>query len=134
MKNFTLRLTDNEAEALEIMAYCYGVSKNKFIQLLVSEAFENFMYFENPPEESITINFDFPALASLPDRLEENIAANIAATEVDPKAIKQILKVIDYALEKYDREKWEEITPTEAHHLEKMREDFIQELRSIDDR
>ena len=100
MKTLTLRLTENEAEALNRMSACYGMSKNRLLTALIAEQYENFSLMGEAPDPAdyTGIAYDFPALVSFPDRLEECFFDHKYAIP-EKQCINRILAAYDYALE-----------------------------------
>lgn len=104
MKKFTLRMADTEAEALEQMAYCYGLSKNDLITKLIGKEYDNFIGGENAPERGRTISksenvfMDVCAmrLFDLARSLEESNYPDVKTIE---RLYSRALLIVNYSLE-----------------------------------
>jgi len=101
MKTFTLRLTDSEAEALNRLSSCYGMSKNKMLTTLIAKTYTDMMYFELRPDTSDYTSFIycFDDLSSFPPRMMEHYDEGGPFPISDRECIKRVLAAYDYALE-----------------------------------
>lgn len=119
MKTLSLRLTDMEAEALERIAYLAGVSKNKALQQLIANAYENI-------DIGATDGGNIVYLSSM-----GNLAKNqMAVLEEDPQRsqLLKVLKYLDYAIEHHAGDDLYELPITE---LEERRQDVILDLKEL---
>lgn len=105
MKTITLRLTDNEAEALNRIAFLHGMSKNKLMAALIIREYGNTTCFhEKPdPEENMNFLYCFSGPEDFADEMfynyerviENGVELPITARE----CAQRILRAYDYALE-----------------------------------
>ena len=108
MKTFTLRLSDEEAEALNRLSYISGLSKNKAIVAMIAGTYYDMISgedFEKALQGEIT-PFFFNDLNNFPYDTYEAIG------EIDERKATLILKCYDYSIshisDKYEKEKLEE--------------------------
>lgn len=105
MKTITLRLTDNEAEALSRIAFLHGMSKNKLMAALIIQEYGRLTCFcEKPdPEENTCFLYCFPDPEAFAyDMFYEYERAVESGAELPITAkecAKRILRTYDYALE-----------------------------------
>lgn len=123
MKTFTLRLTDNEAEALSRLSSCYGMSKNKMLATLIVKAYTDMMYFEPRPDMSdhTIFIYSFEDTGAFPNRMMENYDNGGPFPISERECIKRVLAAYDYALET-------ENDPAELEALEKEKQVAIDVL------
>jgi len=123
MKTFSLRLTDNEAEALNRISSCYGMSKNKMLTTLIAKSYTDMMYFEPKPDMSDYTSFTycFEDLRAFPDQMIEHYDEGGPFTISNKECIKRILAAYDYALET-------ENDPAELEKIEKGKQIAIDVL------
>lgn len=98
MATFTLRLRENEAEALNRLSYVYGVSKNTLINVLIAREYNAFTGndSETPMDEELlymSLGKDFPQ-----DYIEGRGRCS-DVSEYDNAKIRRIVKCYDYAIE-----------------------------------
>lgn len=93
MKTFTLRLTDNEAAALETIAFFKGVSKNKALEEMIACEYElidaaavygNEVIYCTPPEE-----------------LAAFMGSEKVSTAQTREELMDAIKYLDYGIEKH---------------------------------
>lgn len=95
MITFTLRLQELEADALERLAFVYGVSKNRLLNALIANEYENFVGLREttPPDKEliyISVDEDFPGdITEVMDGKKEYSKSDI----------KRVLKCYDFAIE-----------------------------------
>ena len=123
MKTFTLRLTDNESAALDRMAACYGMSKNKVLTALIADSYEDLMFFEKQPDqtENTAFLYYFENLEAFPHIMEEHFRDAEKLPISEKKCIKRILAAYDYAIETSDDQ-------NDLKRLEEEKERFLEEV------
>ena len=117
MKTFTLRLTDEETEMLERMAYIYGKSKNKVITELMKQAYLTMDLFAEKTG-FISDNMDFAKSV-----YKEMIEGYRAGAYTTPELLAAD-NYIDYAIEHTENAE-------ELNALEKMKEDLYNEAHNF---
>lgn len=131
MKTITLRLTDNEAEALNRIAFIHGMSKNKLMAALIIREYGNTTCFhEKPdPEENTLFLYCFPDTDEFAERMfSEYEGAYENGTELPITAkecAKRVLRAYDYALATLT-------DPAEIEHMETRRANVLEEDIIID--
>lgn len=119
MKTFTLRLTDEEAEALERIAYFRGVSKNTALITMIAEEYAN---IEPGSVEDFKIWF-----VSCPEDLAGSVGHDIFVTAQNRSDLIDAIKYFEYGIENHSGDK--ETTPIEE--LERLKADAIEALRNM---
>ena len=125
MKTFTLRLTDNEAEALSRMSACYGMSKNKLLTMLIADEYENLMFFEPQPDptKNTAFLYMFESMADFPRIMMEHfydLTSNGKEFSISGgQCVTRILSAYDYVLET-------ETDPNKLAEVEKEKEQYIE--------
>lgn len=131
MKTLTLRLTDNEAEALDRMAAVYDMSKNKLLTALIIDGYDNMTCFRKKPdpEENTLFLYCFPDTDEFVERMfSEYAKAYENGTELPITAkecAKRVLRAYDYALATLT-------DPAKIKHMEKRRANTLEEDIIID--
>lgn len=121
MINFTLRLRENEAEALDRLAYVYGVSKNRLLNSLIADEYESGLYdTDNPPADNELIYF--PGPYDFAYQLAHDLANLNNNEEWTPQELRRIIKCFDYAIEHTD-------DPIRAAVLEEDRGIYVEDLK-----
>ena len=90
MKTFTLRLTDEEAEALARIAYLSGVSKNKVLQQLISNEYATI-------DATATEAGEILYIRSMADIADEDL--DLLDEEPTRSNLLKALKYFNYAIE-----------------------------------
>lgn len=126
MKTITLRLTDNEAEALNRIAFLHGMSKNKLMAALIIREYGRLTCFhEKPdPEENTSFLYCFLDPEAFADdmykayiwAIEEGVELPITAKE----CAKRVLRAYDYAMETLT-------DPAELERIEAYREKILED-------
>ena len=121
MITFTLRLQENEADALDRLAFVYGVSKNRLVNALIANEYDNFINGEPVTlmdEELITMSMS----KDFPDEYIEGRGKSANYTDYYIEEIRKIIKCYDYAIENTDKAE-------EVDALEAARHEWAEELK-----
>lgn len=119
MKTFTLRLTDDEAEALERIAYFRGVSKNTALTTMIAEEYDN---IEPGSVEDFKIWF-----VSCPEDLAGSVGRDLFVNAENRGDMVEAIKYFEYGIENHSGDK--RTTPIEE--LEKLKTEAIDTLRAM---
>lgn len=126
MKTITLRLTDNEAEALNRIAFLHGMSKNKLMAALIIQEYGGLTYFcEKPePEENTFFRHFFQDPEAFADDMYKGyscmIREGIDLPMTARECAQRILKTYDYALENLT-------DPAQLERVERRRQEVLED-------
>ena len=119
MKTLSLRLTDMEAEALERIAYLAGTSKNKALEQLIANAYENIDIGATDAGEIVYI--------SSMGYLAQNEMAMLQENPQRSQLLK-VLKYLNYAIEHHAGDDLYELSLAE---LENYKQNILLDLKDM---
>lgn len=117
MKTFSLRLTDEENEALARIAYLSGVSKNKALQQLIANEYAKI-------DEGSTEAAEILYLRSMADIADEELDLS---EKIDRSKLLKALKYINYSIE-YNSAGY---CGEDIDILESRKADLLEKLRNL---
>lgn len=125
MKTFTLRLSDLEAEALELIAFCHGQSKNKVLSSLIGSEYNQLLFWGNThiDDDSELLYLDLPENLPAVARHEWEHEVFADDADADPKPRRLLLRIYNYAIENTeDKEKVDKLIEERDEYLREIRQ------------
>lgn len=119
MKTFTLRLTEDEAEALERIAYFRGVSKNTALTTMIAEEYD---VIEPGSVEDFKIWF-----VSCPEDLASSVGRDLYIGAENRAEMIEAIKYFEYGIENHSGDK----RTTSIETLEQLKTEAIDALRNM---